>query len=166
MKMKRSLLSISLMATFLLIAGFSNAQPTQVYPHPTLDIQFEAPLNWMQIPHPEDQTIYELVSSDTTVHIMVYHRITAQDGPTYLKKLALMKQLKFKGEPVEKIIKDKEAFELEASGLILQKPVRMILTAIPFEQGFFIIQIWSPEQSFMNYQQMIMNIQGSLEITG
>jgi hypothetical protein len=64
------------------------------------------------------------------------------------------------------VIKDKEAYELEAVGLIRQKPIRMIITALPFEKGFFIVQIWSPEQSFMNYQQMMRNIQGSLGITG
>ncbi len=150
----------------LLMLGTSLAQPTQVYHHPTLDIQFEAPPNWMQIPHPEDQTIYELTSPDTVIHIWVYHTVTTQDAPTYLKKLALMKQLKFKGEPVKKVIKNKEGYELEAAGLIRQKPIRMIITALPFEKGFFIVQIWSPEQSFMNYQQMMRNIQGSLGITG
>jgi hypothetical protein len=146
--------------------GNSFAQPTQIYHHPTLDIQFEAPPNWMQIPHPEDQTLYELVSPDTTIHIVVFHRVTSQDGPTYVKNIALLKQLKVKGEPVKKIIKNKEAFEVEASGLIKQKPIRMIITALPFEKGFFIIQMWSPEPSFMNYQQMMRNIQGSLGITG
>lgn len=166
MKKTIFLQGICLAAFMFLMLGNSSAQPNQVYHHPTLNIQFEAPPNWMQIPHPEDQTIYELVSPDTTIHIWVYHTITTQDGPTYLKKLALMKQLKFKGEPVKKIIKDKEAFELEATGLIRQKPIRMIITALPFEKGFFIVQIWSPEQSFMNYQQMMRNIQGSLGITG
>ncbi len=157
---------ICLVAFLFLMLGNSSAQPTQVYHHPTLDIQFEASPNWMQIPHPEDQTIYELISPDTTIHIWVYYAVTAQDGPTYLKKLALMKQLKFKGEPIKKVIKNKEAYELEATGLIRQRSIRMIITALPFEKGFFIVQIWSPEQSFMNYQQMMRNIQGSLGITG
>lgn len=157
---------LCLAALMFVMPGNLLAQPTQVYHHPTLNIQFEAPPNWMQIPHLEDQTIYELTSPDTLIHIWVYHTVTAQDGPSYLKKVALMKQLKFKGEPVKKVIKNKEAYELEATGLIRQKPIRMILTALPFEKGFFIVQIWSPEQSFMNYQQMMRNIQGSLGITG
>jgi hypothetical protein len=146
--------------------GTSFAQPNQIYHHPTLDIQFEAPPSWMQIPHPEDLTIYELVSPDTIIHIVVFHRVTSQDGLTYVKNIALLKQLKVKGEPVKKIIKNKEAFEVEASGLIKQKPIRMIITALPFEKGFFIIQIWSPEQNFMNSQQMMRNLLGSLGITG
>jgi len=166
MKKTFFLQGICLAAFMFVMLGTSFAQPNQVYHHPTLDIQFEAPPSWMQIPHPEDQTIYELVSPDTIIHIVVFHRVTPQDGLTYVKNIALLKQLKPKGEPVKKIIKNKQAFEIEASGLIKQKPIRMIITALPFEKGFFVIQIWSPEQNFMNYQQMMKNILGSLGITG
>lgn len=157
---------VTLAGLMVMLAGGIWAQPMQVYHHPTLNIEFEAPPNWMQIPHPEDQTIYELVSPDTTIHIWVYHTVTSLDGPSYLEKLATLKGLKFKGEPVKAVIKNREGFELVASGLVKQKPIRMILTALPYQDGFFIIQIWSPEQSFMNYQQMMRGIQGSLGITG
>lgn len=166
MRAKRMIQVVSLVGLMMMLVCGTWAQPPKVYHHPTLNIQFEAPPDWRTIPHPEDQSIYEVVSVDTTIHVWIYHAVTSFDGPSYLEKLATLKGLKFKGEPLKVVIKDKEGFELEASGLIKQKPIRMILTALPYQDGFFIIQIWSPEQRFMDLQHMMRGIQGSLRITG
>lgn len=165
MKRKLILQGIFLTTIVLFIAGRAWAQPTMIYHHPTLNIQFEAPPNWMIIPHPEDQSILEVVSIDTTIHIWVYHIITNLDGPSYIEKLAISKGLKYKGKPVKKIIKNKEVYELEANGLIKQQPIRMIITAMPIDKGIYVTQVWTPEPSFINNQQMMRNILGTLGIT-
>jgi hypothetical protein len=165
MNIRKLVNGFSLLILFFFIAGFSSAQPTQLYHHPSLNIQFDAPPNWMQVPHPEDPMIYELIKPDTTIHVWIYHIVTTQDPPAYLKKVATAKELKFKKEPVKKIIKNKDAWELEANGLIKLKPIHMIITAIPYNNGFFVIQVWTPEPNWINDQQMMRNILGSLGIT-
>ena len=149
------------------------AQELQVYKHPRLNIQFEAPANWKENPYLGDKGIYEMFNPDTEMHVMLWHTTTEQDGPKYLEKMADMKGLVFEGKPEKIQIKDRDAWLYNAPGFINKKSVRILLSVIPDgkskiyprENVLYIIQIWCPEENYVEHLTMMKNILGSTEIT-
>ncbi len=148
-------------------------QELEVYKHPRLNIQFEAPAKWKENPYHGDKLIYEIFNPDTNVHIMLWYTTTEQDGPRYLEKMADMKDLVFEGKPAKMQIKGRDAWFYNVPGFINKEPIRMLLAVIPDgksktyprENALHIIQIWCPEENYEQHMHMIKNILDSVEIT-
>ena len=148
------------------------AQELQVYKHPRMNIQFEAPVNWKENPYHGDILIYEIFDPDTDVHVMLWYTTTEQNGPRYLEKMASMKDLVLEGKPAKIQIKGRDAWSYNLPGFIDKKPIRMLLAVIPDgksktyprENALHIIQIWCPEENFEQHVHMMENILDSMEI--
>jgi len=146
---------------------------TQIYKHPFLNIQFMASLNWREVPHPEDNLIYEVVDPDSIVHVVLWYTETEQDGPDYLWKMANMKNLMLGEKPSKRRIKNRDAWVLNVPGHKNHKPIQMLLAVIPHgksplrpkENALFIIQIWCPEESSKKHMPIMENILDSMEIS-
>ena len=149
------------------------AQELQVYKHPRLNIQFEAPANWKENPFHRDKSIYEIFNPDTDMHIMLWYTTTEQDGSQYLEKMASMKDLILEGKPVKIQIKGRDAWSYNLPGFIDKNPIRMLMAVIPDgksktyprENALHIIQIWCPEENYEQHIRIMENILGSMEIT-
>ena len=149
------------------------AQELQIYKHPRLNIQFEAPANWKENPYHEDKLIYEIFNPDTDIHVMLWYTTTEQDGPQYLGKMANMKDLVLEGKPVKIQIKDRDAWFYNVPGSINKKPIRMLIAVIPdgksktypLENALYIIQIWCQEENFEQHIGIMKDILGSIDIT-
>jgi hypothetical protein len=113
--MKRNLI-ISVIICVWFFTFSLEAQEKQIYKHPILNFQFEAPPGWKQIKHNEDRIIYELIDSEKKIHVMLWYSATMQNAKGYLEKMADMKGLRWKGEP--ELIKkwDEDAFKINAKG--------------------------------------------------
>jgi len=149
------------------------AQELQVYKHPRLNIQFEAPVNWKENPYHRDKSIYEIFNPDTDIHVMLWYTTTEQNAPAYLEKMADMKGLVLEGKPLKIQIKDRDAWFYNLPGFINKKPVRVLLAVIPDgkskihprENVLHVIQIWCPEENCEQHMHMMENILYSVEIT-
>ncbi|MGD8534554.1 MAG: hypothetical protein PVF66_01815 [Candidatus Aminicenantes bacterium] len=149
------------------------AQELEVYKHPRLNIQFEAPANWKENPYHGDKLIYEIFNPDTGMHVMLWYTTTEQDGPRYLEKMADMKDLVLEGKPDKIQIKGREAWLYNLPGFMDKEPIRMLLAVIPDgksktyprENALHIIQIWCPEENYEQQMHIMKNILGSMEIT-
>ena len=159
--------------TLLFIMNHSIAQELQVYEHPRLNIQFEAPANWEENPYHKDKSIYEIFDPKTDTHVMLWYTTTEQDGPQYLLKMASMKDLVLEGKPAKILIKGRDAWLLNVPGFINKKSIQMLLVVIPDgksktyprENVLHIIQIWCPKDQYANSEQGIMSILNSIQIT-
>jgi hypothetical protein len=149
------------------------AQELQVYKHPRLNIQFEAPVNWKENPYHKDKSIYEIFDPDTDIHVMLWFTTTEQDGPKYIEKMASMKDLVLEDKPVKIQIKDCDAWFYNVPGFINKKSIRMLLAVMldgksktyPRENALHIIQIWCPEENYEQHMHMMEDILDSMEIT-
>jgi hypothetical protein len=158
---------------FLFVMNPTIAQELQVYKHPRLNIQFEAPANWKENPYHGDKLIYEIFNPRTDMHVMLWYTTTEQDGPRYLDKMASMKDLILEGKPTKIQIKGRDAWFYSLPGFINKKPIRMLLAVIPHgksktyprENALHIIQIWCPEKNYEQHMHMMENILDSVEIT-
>jgi len=159
--------------TFLFVMNPTIAQELQVYKHPRLNIQFEAPANWKENPYHGDKLIYEIFNPHTDMHVMLWYTTTEQDGPRYLEKMADMKGLIFEGKPEIIQIKGRDAWLYNVPGFINKEPIRMLLAVIPHgksktyprENALHIIQIWCPEENYEQHIHMMENILDSVKIT-
>lgn len=171
--MKFSLKIIIVVATLLILNINSLSQNVQVYKHPSLNIQFEASQNWLQVPRPEDELIYEMIDPDSVVHVVLWYTETEQDAPDYLMKMADMKDLVLEEIPSRRLIKNRDAWVLNVPGHERNIPIRMLLAVIqhgksqlrPAENALFIIQVWCPEENYEQVMGIIENILNSVEIT-
>jgi len=170
--MIKGLFSLGLISS-LFMMNPTISQELEVYKHPRLNIQFEAPVNWKENPYHSDKLIYEIFNPETDMHVMLWYTTTEQDGPRYLEKMADMKGLALEGKPVKIQIKGRDAWFYNVPGFINKKPIRMLLAVIPDgksktyprENALHIIQIWCPEENYEQQMQMMKNILGSMEIT-
>lgn len=148
------------------------AQELQIYKHPRLNIQFEAPANWKENPYHGDKLIYEIYDPDTDIHVMLWYTTTEQDGPRYLDKMASMKDFVLEGKPAKIRIKGRDAWFYNLPGFINKKPIRMLLAVIPHgkskiyprENALHIIQIWCPAENYEQHMHMMKKILDSMEI--
>ena len=107
------------------------AREQQVYKHPRLNIQFEAPAHWRENPYHGDKLIYEIYDSATNIHVMLWYTTTEQSGPRYLEKMASMKDLVLEGNPEKIQIKGRDAWFYNLPGFINKKSIRLLLAVIP-----------------------------------
>ncbi len=170
--MVRGLLLTSMIA-FLLMMNHAIAQELKVYKHPRLNIQFEAPADWKENPYHKDKEIYEIFDPDKDIHVMLWYTTTEQGAPEYLEKMASMKDLVLESKPAKIQIKGRDAWSYNLPGFVNKKAIRMLLTVIPDgkskvyprENALHIIQIWCPEEQFADYEQDMILILNSIQIT-
>jgi hypothetical protein len=157
----------------LFIANHADTQELQVYKHPRLNIQFEAPSDWEENLYHRDKSIYEIYNPDSDVHVMLWYTTTEQDGPRYLEKMADMKDLVTEGKPEKIQIRGRDAWLYNVPGFINKKSIQMLLTVIPDgkskiyprENALHIIQIWCPREKFTEFEPKMMLILNSIQIT-
>ena len=118
------------MICLLITASNLVGQDKQTYRHPSLNIQFEAPTGWKQLPRPEDRLIYEITDPEKSVHVMLWYTATMQDAKGYLKKMADMKGLHWEGEPVRVEGQEDEAWQVDAVGDVWGMEARVLLMVI------------------------------------
>jgi hypothetical protein len=164
---------ISVIAALLILTTDSFSQNSQIYKHPSLNIQFEASQNWQQVPHPEDELIYEMIDPNSVVHVVLWYTETEQDAPSYLMKMADMKDLVLEEKPSRRPIKNRDAWVLDVPGHERNIPIRMFLAVIqhgksqiwPAENALFIVQIWCPQENYQQVMSIMKNILKSVDIT-
>ena len=170
--MHRTILPLMLFAPVPLLPAMSLAQQTQVYRHPSLNIAFEAPENWRQVPRPEDELIYEVADPDDAIHVVLWYTTTEQRAPDYLWKMASMKDLMVADRPAPTRIGHRDAWALNVPGHERNGPVRMLLAVIPHgtsmerpkENVLFIVMLWCPEEDYEQHRQRMQAILGSVRI--
>ena len=167
--------------TFLLLTGFisslimvnpSSAEDLQIYKHPRLNIQFEAPANLKQYPYHKDKSIYEIFDPDTNIHVMLWYTSTEQDASRYLEKMADMKGFNPEEKPVKTKIKDRDAWLYNIPGLVNKNSSQVLLAVIPNgksekyprENALYIVQIWCPVDNYKQHTLIMENILESVEI--
>ena len=152
---------------------YLHTQDDQIYEHPILNIQFEAPSGWKQLPRPEDRLIHEIADPEQIVHVVLWYTETMQDGPGYMKKMAGMKALVYEGEPKKMQIDGRDAWLLYTSGKDKKNPIRLQLAVIHHEKpishadhnALFIIQIWCPEAFYSQKKQQMEKILSSIRFS-
>jgi len=150
----------------------SFSKENQIYKHSSLDIQFEASKNWINIPRPEDKLIYELISPDSNMHVILWYTETEQSGLDYLEKMADMKNLIVEEKPSQRQINNQDVWVKNALGFEQKMRISSILAVVPHgksevrpkENRLFIIQIWCLEKNFEKYKSTMENILTSIQL--
>jgi len=174
--MKNRMVRGLLLTSFIVFSFMINhalALDLQVYKHPRQNIQFEASAGWKENPYHKDKGIYEIFDSDKDIHVMLWYTTTEQDAPRYLEKMADMQGLALEDKPEKIQIKNRDAWLYNAPGLVNKKSSRILLAVIPDgkskeyprENALHIIQIWCPEEQFIDNEQGMMLILNSIQIT-
>jgi hypothetical protein len=172
----RSFITIIYVILFIfLIPIKSFSQITRTYKHPILNFQFNASENWINISHPEDSLIYEMIRPDSNIHVMLWYTETEQSAEKYLLKMVSMKDLKIAGDVANpRTINEHDMWVITLPGYEGKVPVRLMLGIIargkskkhPKENRLFIIQIWCHQDKFNVYKSIFEDILKSVEING
>jgi hypothetical protein len=143
-----------------------------MYRHPSLPIEFKAPAGWQQITHSEDELIFEVMSTDSVIHVILWYTETEQSASDYLWKMANMKDLVLDNKPVEIEIGKHSGWILRVPGYKNKIPIRAMLVVIsygksenrPKENKLYIAEIWCPEKQFSHQQKIMEDILKSINI--
>ena len=148
-------------------------QETQFYKHPHLNFHFEAAGNWINVPHPEDKLIYEMISPDSVLHVMLWYTETEQSAKKYLIKMSDMKGLDLdNNKPSTEKIDGKDSWLLRSPGNIGRIHAKSFISVTadgkvsqrPKENKLYIVQIWCKEESFPDVNNNFDEILGSIKI--
>ena len=140
-----------------------------IYRHPKLDFEFEAPDGWENVGHPEDGLIYEMKDPAGGLRVMLWYTTTEQDGPGYLAKMAGMKG--FRAEPSEeRRIGNRDGWLIETAGDIYGQSSSVMLAGVsrpgsyPAENALFIVQIWCPKEDYSELSRQMTDILASVKV--
>ena len=170
--MRSRLLFIGMAAVLLLTGCATDTEVTQVFRHPSLNIQFKGPKGMQHQSWPGEVGVYEVFDPQSEVHVVVWHTETEQDGLAYLSKMADMKGLALDREPEKRSIGGCEAWVLNTTGVQRDTPIHTLLAVLPHgkvrerpkENFLFIMQVWCPDSSWTQHQDTMEAILGSTEI--
>jgi len=169
--MRKSLKILSTLIILIPIISF--AQESQIYKHPTLDFQFSTTQGWINIPHSEDKLIYEMMSPDSTLHVMLWYSETEQNSKDYLAKMADMKGLSIiDEESLLRNINNQKFWMYNVSGYSGKIPIQTLLAVCsygkseihPKENRLFIIQIWCQKEIYPHKKTIFEEILNSVQI--
>jgi hypothetical protein len=151
----------------------SSSQSSQTYKHPSLNFQYEALEDWINIPHPEDSLIYEMTSPDSGIHVMLWYTETEQSAEKYLLKMVSMKDLDMAGGVANpRSINDLDMWVITLPGYEGKVPVRLMIGITargkskkhPKENRLFIIQIWCHQDKYSSYETIFEEILKTVKI--
>ena len=146
-----------------------SAAAAEIYRHPTLDFEFEAPSGWKNVRHPEDGLIYEMRDPASGLRVMLYLTTTEQDCPGYLKKMADMKGYRAE-TPTERRIGTSDGWLIETAGDIYGQSSKVVLAGVsrpggyPKENALYIVQVWCPEEEYEQLKRQMTEILASVKV--
>jgi hypothetical protein len=171
--MKGARLAVTIVLAAAVYSGGAMGDTGRTYKHPSLDFRFQASPRWIRVPRPEDDMIYEVMDSDSIVHVVLWYTTTEQDAYRYLMKMADMKGLAPESETSKIRIGQSDALVLDATGTINDVPIHTFLAVIehgksalhPRENALYIAQLWCRENVYGRHAQSMRDILRSIEIT-
>jgi hypothetical protein len=171
--MKSEIMQICLIYILISIPLTSSSQDSHIYKHPALNFQYAASEDWINIQHPEDSLIYEMVSPDSGIHVMLWYTETEQTAEKYLLKMVSMKDLDMEGgEPNPRTVNEHDMWVIVLPGYQGKIPVRLMLGITargmskkhPKENRLFIVQIWCHQEKYSAYQTTFEEILQSVKL--
>jgi len=166
MKQARSFYAACLLS--FVLSGICSDQRIQTFQHPTLNFQVQAFSDWITIPHPENEMIFEIKDPESVCCIRMWYTTAPGSVTENLKNFALQKNFVFNDEPIKGNIKGKDAWILDATCCMNKTPVRVVLIAIPDQNqtgSFYAAQVGCPEDKLKEKEPLIESIIYSFAVT-
>ena len=116
--------------------------------------------------------MYEIVSPQSGVHVVLWKTETEQDASGYLAKMADMKGLAPDAEPEKRSIGTHQAWVLDTTGSEGEASIHTLLAVIPQgrvsarpkEHVLFIVQAWCLEGDWSRHERSLRDVLNSVEI--
>jgi hypothetical protein len=146
--------------------GFGQNQ--QSFQHPGTNLRVQAFEDWVQVPHPENDTIYEIADPESVLRVMMWRTESESEGSDFLKKMAEKKNLVYDADPQIGNIDNRDAWILDATCCMKEAPVRVVLIAIPDKKegnALYMAQVLCPETRLKEKGDSMEDIIYSLQIT-
>jgi hypothetical protein len=122
--MASRIFSVSLL--FLIVGCIfeCRSQPTRIFQAAELNVQFQIPEDWQQIPRVDQLPGYELLAPDTTIHVI----LDVVDPPQepiqqFLKQQIVKRKFVIKGDKQKHVINGLTIWTINATGLQQNVPV-------------------------------------------
>jgi hypothetical protein len=156
------------MLVFMLTALPAFSQDEQIFQHPDFNFRIQASTDWVQILHPEDESIFEIADPESVLRVRMWQANTGESGADYLLSMAKAKDLVYDAEPALGKINDHNAWVLDATCCMKEKPVRVVLVAVPNEEetkSLYIAQFLCPESKLKEKEPRMEELIYSLQIS-
>jgi hypothetical protein len=157
-----------ILLTFLIVVTTVLGQDPATYQHPALNFEVQAFEDWVEVPHPEDELIFEIADPESVLRVKMWRVETESTGSDFLKTMADKNKLVYDGEPTLGKINNRDAWVLDATCCMKKAPVRVVLIAIPNnqeDQSLYIGQVLCPEGRLDEKENSMEGIIYSLQIT-
>lgn len=155
--MKKVVKYVGSMLLFLLISSGMLAQDEIVYQHPTLGIQFTASPNWVQVRYSGENTTYELVNQNNNMHMKLWFEKTESSIVEFLRN-KVCKEGMVDEETFVTRLDNQEAYGICAICSKMRRPYKVMLIAIPEEDGIYLLRFRCPEECYMEHHEQIQNL--------
>lgn len=155
--MKKILQLVFSLLIFLTAFSGLQAQEEIVYQHPDLDIQFTASSNWNKIAYSAENSSYELVNQNNNMHMKVWYENTNKSVDEFLRKEICMNGMV--DEELFATMMDKQhAYGICAVCSEMRRPYKVMLLAIPADNGFYCFRFRCPEECFPEHKAQIQKL--------
>ena len=153
---KINLYALSIVVLLSLSSGLQ-AQDEIVYQHPSLGIQFTASPNWNQVALASDKMTYELVNQNNNMHMKVWFEKTEKPVREYLRSEVCKDGMVDENAFVTRL-DNQDAYGISAICSEMRRPFKVMLIALPAEDGLYLLRFKCPEECYAEHQEQIQKL--------
>lgn len=152
--------------SIVLLLSFSSgllAQDEIVYQHPSLGIQFIASPYWNQVDSGNDNMAYELINQNKNMHMRVWYQKSEKSVKNYLRS-EICKDGLVDEKPFECRLDNQDAYGICAICSEMRRPFKVMLIALPTEDGMYLLRFKCPEECYTEHQKQIQKLLDSIRL--
>jgi hypothetical protein len=142
---------------FLSVSSGLQAQDEIVYQHPALGIQFSASPNWKHVVHSGENMTYELVNQNNNMLMKMWFVKTEKPVIEYLRS-EVCKEGMVDDRPFITDIDEQVAYGIGAICSEMRRPFKVMLIAMPTEDGLYLFKFKCPEECYAEHQKQIQEL--------
>jgi hypothetical protein len=145
------------------ISSMAFSQVSSIFENQNLGIAFEASSQWTRLSSGNSEVL-ELINPNNNLKVKMYFKESDLSASEYLKGLLREEGLSHLEGPFELVVDNRKS-----SGLIglcneMHRPVRILLLAINYDNGFYVVRFKCPDECFPEHQKQMDKLISSVRL--
>lgn len=162
--MKKVIKYIFSVLVLLSLSCALQAQNEIVYQHPTLGIQFSASPYWSMVNHAGGGLEYELVNKNNNMHVKMWLSDTDKSVVDFLRSEVCENGMISDEGIFVMDLDDHVAYGICANCSEMRRPQKMMLIAMPSDEGLYLIRFKCPEECYSEHKEKIQKLLSTITL--
>lgn len=162
--MKRATIQLAAILFLIVFSSGILAQDEMVCKYPELKIKFSTSQYWTQVIHADDRSGYEFVNLNNNMQVKMWHSATETPVLDFLQSEVCKEGIISSDGPYPVVIDKREAYAICSHCSEMRKPYKVMLIALPTDDGFYLFRFKCPEECYTEHKKQIEEFLGTISL--